>query len=186
MYVVETEHLREVRRAARDIVHAIGSTRAGRARSWDSLTYSIVRELWLRSAQRYARTGQGGPVWTERCVVILLQVAQWLAVEERIERLVVVKKTRREQMRREWEQLTGSRIAGSTPRHSEDEIRRIFASLDDPKADPRIALVLELGAEARLGQVIRIMRSDIDLCEVGAFGRTGSRPRSGQEAGRYS
>lgn len=170
MYVVETEHLREVRRATQDTVRMIGFNGAGRVRTWDSLTYSTVRELWLRAAQRYVQTGGGGPAWTERCVVILLQVAQWLAVEEKIERPVVVKTTWREQMRREWEQLTGTRITRSTPRHSEEEIRRIFASLDHPKVDPRIALALELGAEARLGQVIRLMRSDIDLASVGAFG----------------
>jgi integrase len=170
MYVVETEHLREVRRSARDIVATIGTTRAGRPRTWDSLSYSVVRELWLRLAQRYAASDQGGPAWTERCVVILLQVAQWLAVEERIDRPLVVRKTWREQMRREWEQLTATRITRSTPRHSEEEIRRIFAHLYHPEVDPRIALAIELGAEARLGQVARLMRSDLDLSEVGAFG----------------
>src|SRR5690606_27377452 len=53
--------------------------------------------------------------------------------------------------------------------HSEEEIRRIFASLEHPDVDPRIALAVELGAEARLGQVIRLMRSQMDLSPVGAF-----------------
>src|SRR5690606_21963270 len=106
--------------------------------------------------RRFNETGKGGPAWTERCVVILLQVAQWLAVEERIDRAVAVRRTWREQMRREWEQLTSTRIAIKTPRHNEDEIRRIFASLDHPDVDPRIALAIELGAEARLGQVARL------------------------------
>lgn len=57
----------------------------------------------------------------------------------------------------------------SAPPHSEAEIRRIFPRLNHPEVDPRIALALELGAEARLGQVVRIMRSDIDLSEIGAF-----------------
>lgn len=61
MYVVETEHLREVRRAARDILWAIGTNDAGRPRTWDTLAYSAVRELWLRLAKRYAETAQGGP-----------------------------------------------------------------------------------------------------------------------------
>jgi integrase len=169
MYVVESEHLREVRRAARDIVRGIGSAPGGRPRTWESLSYSTVRELWLRLAKRHTDTGSGGPKWTERCVVILLQVSQWLAVEERIDRAVAVRRTWREQMRREWAQLTAAPIATSTPRHSEDEIRQIFASLDHPAVDPRIALAVELGAEARLGQVIRLMRSQLDLSPVGAF-----------------
>lgn len=119
MYVVETDHLREVRRAARDILWAIGTNDAGRARTWDTLAYSAVRELWLRLAKRHAETGQGGPAWTERCVVIFLQVNQWLAVEEKIGRAVAVRRSWREQMRREWEQLTahGSRAGPrATPR----------------------------------------------------------------------
>ena len=86
LYVVETEHVKEMRRAARDIVRAIGTGPGGMLRTWDGLTYSVVRELWLRLARRFNETGKGGPAWTERCVVILLQVAQWLAVAERIDR----------------------------------------------------------------------------------------------------
>ncbi len=170
LYVVETEHVSEMRRAARDVVRAIGTGPGGHLRTWDGLSYSIVRELWLRFAKRFNETGKGGPAWTERCVVILLQVAQWLAVEVRIDRAVAVRRTWREQMRREWEQLTSTRISSNTPRHSEDEIRRIFASLDHPDVDVRIALAIELGAEARLGQVARLMRSHLDLSPSGTFG----------------
>lgn len=170
LFVVETEHVREIRRAARDIVRAIGTGSGGHPRAWDALSYSVVRELWVRLAKRFVETGKGGPAWTERCIVILLQVDQWLAVEERIDRAVAVRRTWREQMRREWEQLTATKIRSRTPRHTEEEIRRIFASLDHPDVDPRIALAIELGAEARLGQVARLMRSHLDLSESGAFG----------------
>jgi integrase len=83
---------------------------------------------------------------------------------------VAVRKSWREQMRREWEQLTASRITRRAPRHSEAEIALIFSALDNPEVDPRIALAIELGAEARLGQVSRMMRTDVDLSPVGAFG----------------
>lgn len=170
LYVVESDHLKDVRRAARDIVEVIGRTARGDPRTWDSLNNGAVRELWLGLARRYKATKAGGPSWTERCVVVLLQVSQWLAAEERVTRAVVIKKAWREQLRREWEQYTSSRITKSTPRHSEVEIRRMFAVLDHPDIDPRVALALQLGAEARLGQVRRLMRSDVDLSEVGVFG----------------
>ena len=170
LYVVESDHLKDVRRAARDIVEMIGRTPRGEPRTWDSLNNGVVRELWLGLARRFKTAKKGGPSWTERCVVVLLQVSQWLAAEERVMRAVVIKKAWREQLRREWEQYTASRIAKSTPRHSEEEIRRMFAVLEHPDADPRIALALQLGAEARLGQVRRLMRSDVDLSEVGVFG----------------
>lgn len=169
LYVVESDHLKDVRRAARDIMEIIGRTSRGEPRLWDSLNNAAVRELWLGLARRFKATEQGGAAWTERCVVVLLQVSQWLAGEERITRALVMKKGWRDQLRREWEQYTGSRITKSTPRHSEEEIRKIFGALEHPDVDPRMALALELGAEARLGQVSRLMRSDVDLSPIGAF-----------------
>ena len=169
LYVVESEHLQDVRRAVRDILEVIGLSPRGDARTWDALSNATARELWLGLARRFKATARGGPSWTERCVVILFQVSQWLAGEERIARALVLKKGWRDQLRREWEQLTASRITRSTPRHSEEEIRLIFAALDKPGVDPRIALALELGAEARLGQVRRLRRSHVDLSEIGAF-----------------
>jgi hypothetical protein len=80
----------------------------------------------------------------ERCVVALLRVSQWLASEEKTLRLLTAKKICRDHFRREWEQLTSSRITNSTPRHNEEEIRRIFVALDDPRVDPRIALALSV------------------------------------------
>jgi hypothetical protein len=169
LYVIESEHLRDMRRAARDVVATIGRTARGELRTWDSVNNSAARELWLGLAKRYKAEKLGGPAWTERCVVALIQVSQWLVAEERATRGLVMKKQWRDQFRREWEQFTGTRIEKSTPRHSEAEIRRLFATLDNEKVDPRIALALELGAEARLGQVRRLMRSHVDLSEVGAF-----------------
>jgi hypothetical protein len=169
LYVVESEHLRDTRRAARDVVAVIGRTGRGELRTWDSLNNSAARELWLGLAKRYKAEQLGGPAWTERCVVALIQVSQWLVAEERASRGLVMKKQWRDQLRREWEQFTGTRIEKSTPRHSEAEIRLIFAALSDGRVDPRIALALELGAEARLGQVRRLMRSNVDLSEIGAF-----------------
>jgi hypothetical protein len=170
LYVVETDHLKEVRRAARDLVCAIGMDHLGRPRTWDGLRYSNVRDIWLRLAWRYVKTGRGGHVWTERCVVIFLQVNSWLVTEEMIDRTIPFRKTWREQMRREWEQLTEKRIVQNDLRHSEEEIARLFAALHHENVDPRIALMVEIGAEARLGQVRRLRRADVDLGCVGGFG----------------
>lgn len=169
LYVVESEHLRDMRRATRDIVEIIGRNVRGEPRSWDSLNHAAARELWLGLARRFKTKELGGPAWTERCVVVLIQVSQWLAAEERISRGLVMKKLWREQFHREWEQYTGTRISKSTPRHSAEEITRIFAALGHSDVDPRIALAIELGAEARLGQVARLMRSSVDLSPIGAF-----------------
>jgi integrase len=47
------------------------------------------------------------------------------------------------------------------PRHSLDEVRRILRAA--ASVDPRVDLVLALGAEYRSGQVVRAMRSQLDL-----------------------
>ncbi len=170
MYVVESQHLTEVRRAVRDLGWAIGNDENGRARTWNALRFADVRDIWVRLATRYKETGQGGPVWTDRCIVFFLQINEWLEVEGLIERAVSVRRTWRQQMRREWEQLTANTIESKDLRHTEEEIALIFAALSNEDVDPRIALSIELGAEARLGQVRRMMRSDVTLDPVGAYG----------------
>lgn len=57
------------------------------------------------------------------------------------------------------------------PRHSLDEVRKLLAIA--PTIDPRLDLLLQLGAEYRSGQVVRAMRSDLDLTtnEFGVRGR---------------
>jgi integrase len=47
------------------------------------------------------------------------------------------------------------------PRHSLDEVQAILRAA--PDVDPRIDLVLQLGAEYRSGQVVRAMRSHLDV-----------------------
>ena len=169
MCVVETRHLKDVCRAVRDLTWAIGISRSGVPRTWSGLNYSAVREIWIKLAQRYAEAGKGGPAWTERCVVIFLQVNRWLTGKGLTKRVVPVKKTWREQLRQEWEQLTGSRITRNVPQHSADEIAKIFSALSDDRVDPRVALAVELVADARLGQLRRLTRADVDLGPVGVF-----------------
>jgi hypothetical protein len=170
LYVVETEHLSDVRRAADTIVRLIGRTPESKTRCWEDLRQAVVRKLWLRLAEEYRDSKRGGPVWAERCVVVLLQVAQWLVVEQVTHHRVDIKREWRAQLRREWEQITGVAVEPAAPRHSEAEVQRLFTTLEHPDVDPRIALALPLGAEARLGQVARLRRRNVDLRPVGAFG----------------
>lgn len=64
----------------------------------------------------------------------------------------------------EWEQRFGKRYeteADERPRFSEEETQKIFSELH--RADPRVALMVELGPDQRAGQVIRATRRDLDL-----------------------
>jgi hypothetical protein len=55
----------------------------------------------------------------------------------------------------------------SRPRHSQEEMLRLFAAA--PKVDPRMFILLYVTAELRLGQTSRAMRSDLRL-EKSEFG----------------
>lgn len=66
-----------------------------------------------------------------------------------------------EKMDVEWVQIVGSTPVVANPRHSAGEVAKMLSGLKD--ADPRLALLLELAAETRLGQARRCTRKDLDL-----------------------
>lgn len=68
----------------------------------------------------------------------------------------------------EWAEITTQPIrAPAKPRYSVTELRKLWGAL--PKADPRLALAVELGAELRLGPVGRSRRSDVLHSPDGRF-----------------
>src|SRR5678815_3503930 len=104
----------------------------------------------------------------EGIVDAIFSVAAWL----REEHLIPPDAARapaqwRKALKEEWAQRTGERrTRPHRPRHSVDEYRRIFASVGDPRVDPRIRLAIELAAECRTGQVLRCTRRMLVLTEV--------------------
>lgn len=182
MYPAETEHVRECRRAKRDILRAIGRlearAKANKTRAvvkatmpWEELRYRGIRQIWQEMAREHERNGHGGRVWTERCVVLLIQVSSWLHVEvEATSSAVSMAKKWRNKLSRDWEAITKeSPKPQRHPRFSLEEARLIMAMLDHPDVDPRIRLLLEVGFDARLGQAGRGMRSHLDLSPVGEY-----------------
>jgi integrase len=79
-----------------------------------------------------------------------------------------------------WRTLTKSARdpQPSRPRHTLEEMRAIIAAA--PSVDPRLALLLTLGAEYRLGQVIRAHRSDLNL-DVGSLEVFGQGKKGGEK-----
>jgi integrase len=79
-----------------------------------------------------------------------------------------------------WRTLTKSARdpQPSRPRHTLEEMRAILAAA--PSIDPRLALLLMLGAEYRLGQVIRARRSDLNL-DVGSLEVFGQGKKGGEK-----
>lgn len=89
-------------------------------------------------------------------------VAQWLVEEGHVLRVTGPERGWREALRSEWttEYGDGADPEPERPRHSLDEMRRIIEGSE--RCDPRFALLMALGAELRLGQVVRCRRSDLN------------------------
>jgi len=100
---------------------------------------------------------------------VLYSIANWLREEGLIpERAAMPRKNWKARLREEWETLTGVGAAVNCPRYSIHETAALFRAL--PQADPRLALLLDLAAELRIGQALRARRSDLMLHAVGGFG----------------
>jgi hypothetical protein len=139
---------------------------------WVGLQVRDIRALWRTMADAYVRTEgrEFGVRAAEQIVDSIFSVAAWLREEARIPSdAAQPPEGWRRRLKEEWAQRTGEQPSRPyRPRHTEDEYRRIFASLSDPRVDPRIRLAIELAAECRTGQVLRCTRRTLTLTEVDA------------------
>ncbi len=108
----------------------------------------------------------GGFRMAVRAVEFLFRVVRFMAEKQKFSAPKLAPKWR-EVMKEEWRDVTNKYHEVNKLAHSATDVARMFASLKD--ADPRLHILLELGAEARLGQVARSMRSHLSL-EGGVLG----------------
>ena len=103
----------------------------------------------------------------ERAVDTLYQIARWLHerypdVIPRVEPMRGWKARLADEWEEEFrDQLVDPEQSAKELRHTPADVERIFQSLH--RADPRLALLLDAGAELREGQVARTRRSAVDL-----------------------
>lgn len=166
-YPVDSPHRREVEREfKRAIKHLGGDT------PFESIKRRDIRSLWrwrIRELRSELHPDTRLPLYdglrgSEITIARLLAVAAWLRDEELIPLgACALPRTWKEELRKDWLELTESRALPTVkrPRHSLDEMRRIMAKAGE--VDPRLELALTLGAELRLGQVIRARRADINI-----------------------
>lgn len=155
-YAADSEWKREVTRAAEVAVEVLGAELL-----WSQVRHAHYRKLWRFMAHEHARTGRYGPRAAEVIVGAVVTCARWLQQEGALAPgSALPAPTWRQALKADWAQITDTPPAEpATPRYTVEEQRRLFGAL--PKADPRL-LVLEIGAELRLGQVLRARRSDIE------------------------
>lgn len=161
LYAADTQQRRHVTSAGRTVAQLLG-----RDMCWSALRNADVVGLWRVLATRYRDGGVGGPRQAEVTVSSLYTIAQWLRDNEYIEPNACCPRSKwRRLFQADWETITGTPVAPRRPRHSPDDLHAVFAALH--AADPRMHLAIELGAELRVGQVLRLQRSAVML-EAGA------------------
>lgn len=124
---------------------------------WAAIRKSDIRKLWRLEFDRFKAGGDVGVRGTEVTVSSFLAVASWLRSEEHIpESACIPPKQWKKEMKEEMNAPEPRR-----PRHTAQEMRAILAKA--PAVDPRFGLLMELGAEYRLGQVRRCWRRHLNL-----------------------
>lgn len=143
----------------------------GRDTKWVDIRFSDARNIWRTLAQEYVRGGKKrglcGMRQAEVTVDALYSVASWLREEELLPPTACVPAASwRAKLMDEWKRLTNEDTSPARPRHSADEMRKLYQHLSSPDVDPRFSLAFNLGGEQRLGQVLRANRSQLDLPKV--------------------
>lgn len=159
-YATKSLRWQEVHRAQEKLERILGH-----GTPWIELKSSDVRKVWRTLAQDYAHgRSTCGARQTEVTADSLYSVAAWLRDEDVLpaDALLPASKWRRK-LKDEWEQITGGSAKPDRPRHAPQELQKLFARTHDPRVDPRFGLAFDLGGEQRLGQVLRCMRSDLEL-----------------------
>lgn len=147
----DTPHRREVARA---VARAMDIW--GRGFTWNQVDRGAVRKLWRRELQRIRAKGHDGKRGALQTLDLVLAVGAWLRDEQMIDPTAAVR----------WKGLDAEFLADagdknpSRPRYTADEYRRLFDA--SWRADERYGLLYNLGAEYRLGQVVRARRSNLD------------------------
>jgi hypothetical protein len=163
-YPVDSGYRRSVLRALDYAASVWGATRP-----WGTVTRTDLRALWRRRLNELRAEGFAGVRGAEILISRILTVSQWLKDEGMLLlEACVAPKHWKQELRADWATLSGARTdyQPDRPRHSVEELRKILAVAH--RVDPRLHLALELGAEMRNGQVVRALRSDLDL-EAGTF-----------------
>lgn len=158
-YPTDTPHRREVLRELARAAEAWGATAA-----WVDIKRSDLRALWRRRILTLRAEGEDGLRGAEVTVQRVNAVAAWLRDEELIPAgACIAPRQWKQELRADWLELSAERAlpTPNRPRHTLDEMRKILAVA--ARIDPRFELAMALGAELRLGQVLRCRRADLSI-----------------------
>jgi hypothetical protein len=144
----------------------------GNTMTWNAIDKAALRALWRKELARLKKDGHIGHRGARLTLTIVLAVGAWLRDEGLIAPTAALPWKK---MDEEFEGDAGQHEP-SRPRYTVDEYRNLFAAAW--QADERYGLLYDVGAEGRLGQVARSMRSQLNLTE-GTLTVTGSGKKKG-------
>jgi integrase len=173
-YPSDTAHRREVLRSLRFAERVWGSKH-----TWISLKKRDLRALGRRRIDELVKKGKRGARTAEKVLEHVIAVASWLRDNEHIPETACRASSKwTEELYEDWRTRTCSDqdYQVDKPRHSRDEALLILAAAR--QVDPRFDLLLALGADLRLGQVVRARRSQLDLA-ANTFTVYGRRTKKG-------
>jgi integrase len=147
----DTAHRRDMDRAIKNAVKMWGP-----AFTWAEVDRGQIRKLWREELKRLRKGGHAGVRGAQLQLDLVLAIAEWLRDEQLIPSTAAL---RWKQMDAEFTADAGDHTP-SRPRYTVEEYRKLFAAAW--QADERYGLLYDLGAEGRLGQVARAMRSHLD------------------------
>ena len=193
VYPVRDRHSLDQRRGAWFVEKYLGGDR-----EWSDIQAGTVADLWTGMARAY-KAGRG-PGYRSMVRAVRALYLVWAHLRERYgDAFPAPQRPHRmeQRMRETWEKITGQKLKQrrrerkKALRYDADELRRIFSCLagvrevevvrgrkhkrtvreSQPLCDPRVRTVVEIGAELRPGQVLRAMRSDLNLTPgLGGYG----------------
>jgi integrase len=155
-FPTNTEWKKEITRHLGIIVPIIGESKLV-----EEVKHGDYKRLWRALAVAHRDHGKYGMRSAEMIVGTLRSLIVWLQEAEHIEAGLAMPAPKWIQsMRREWTDITGKPPKKQhRPRFTKEEQIKLWRAL--PKADPRLRMIVMIGAELRLGQVARCRRSDI-------------------------
>lgn len=185
-YRTHNKHRYEVTRVARDVIRIFGADA-----TWDVVDSDVIavvveklaavrrgEELWEVKGSapdendpeddREPRYRTVGWTWGQMILTVLYAVGRWLEDKKEIPRGTCDLPHRwKRDLKTAWMKETGESTRKSRPRHTDEELAKLYRAL--PEAHPLVRLGFELGAEYREGQVARGKRSHLNLARVGAY-----------------
>lgn len=158
-YPTDSPHRREVKRELDNAIRILGGDMP-----WSGIKSSEITKLGRSRIRELQKGGDVGLRGTEVTISRLIAIATWLRNAEKVPKdACVVASDWKTKLREDWKLVAKSdRLpTPNRPRHTRDEIRKLLET--SWTVDPRLGFMLALGAELRGGQVVRGLRSDLDV-----------------------